>query len=97
MKKKVRGFEIAKGWEDKGINIPVRKTALADTAEDGGGQRIPFVDIRISERTGDHGICDILSRDSDHRILLQNRSAFNRSDARGNGLRVRYGTRAYNP
>lgn len=24
---KVRGFEIAKGWEDKGINIPVRKTA----------------------------------------------------------------------
>ena len=27
MKKKVRGFEIAKGWEDKNINIPVRKTA----------------------------------------------------------------------
>jgi len=27
MKKKVRGFEIAKGWEDKGINIPIRKTA----------------------------------------------------------------------
>ena len=26
---KVRGFEIAKGWEDKGINIPVRKTAHA--------------------------------------------------------------------
>lgn len=24
---KVRGFEIAKGWEDKGINLPVRKTA----------------------------------------------------------------------
>ena len=23
---KVRGFEIAKGWEDKGINLPVRKT-----------------------------------------------------------------------
>ena len=23
---KVRGFEIAKGWEDKGINMPVRKT-----------------------------------------------------------------------
>lgn len=23
---KVRGFEIAKGWEDKGINIPIRKT-----------------------------------------------------------------------
>ena len=23
---KQRGFEIAKGWEDKGINIPVRKT-----------------------------------------------------------------------
>ena len=22
-----RGFEVAKGWEDKGINIPVRKTA----------------------------------------------------------------------
>ena len=22
-----RGFEIAKGWEDKGINLPVRKTA----------------------------------------------------------------------
>ncbi len=27
--KKTRGFEIAKGWEDKGINIPVRKTAHA--------------------------------------------------------------------
>lgn len=26
MSKKVRGFEIAKGWENKGINIPVRKT-----------------------------------------------------------------------
>lgn len=24
---KKRGFEIAKGWEDKGIEIPVRKTA----------------------------------------------------------------------
>ena len=24
---KVRGFEIAKGFEDKGINIPVRKTS----------------------------------------------------------------------
>ena len=23
---KIRGFEIAKGWEDKGINLPVRKT-----------------------------------------------------------------------
>ena len=23
---KVRGFEVAKGWEDKGINLPVRKT-----------------------------------------------------------------------
>lgn len=23
---KVRGFEIAKGWEDKGINLPKRKT-----------------------------------------------------------------------
>lgn len=23
---KVRGFEIAKGWEDKGINLPIRKT-----------------------------------------------------------------------
>lgn len=25
--KKVRGFEVVKGYEDKGINIPVRKTA----------------------------------------------------------------------
>ena len=24
---KKRGFEIAKGWEDKGINMPIRKTA----------------------------------------------------------------------
>ena len=24
---RIRGFEIAKGWEDKGINIPIRKTA----------------------------------------------------------------------
>lgn len=26
---KIRGFEIAKGWEDKGINIPIRKTKNA--------------------------------------------------------------------
>lgn len=26
---KIRGFEIAKGWEDKGINLPVRKTKYA--------------------------------------------------------------------
>ena len=26
---KVRGFEIAKGWEDKGINLPKRSTAHA--------------------------------------------------------------------
>jgi len=26
---KLRGFEIAKGWEDKGINLPVRKTKFA--------------------------------------------------------------------
>ena len=23
---KVRGFEVAKGFEDKGINLPIRKT-----------------------------------------------------------------------
>ena len=23
---KKRGFEIAKGWEDKNINLPIRKT-----------------------------------------------------------------------
>lgn len=26
---RLRGFEIAKGWEDKGINLPVRKTKFA--------------------------------------------------------------------
>lgn len=26
LKEKVRGFEIAKGWEDKDIHLPVRKT-----------------------------------------------------------------------
>ena len=26
---KVRGFEIAKGWEDKGINLPIRNTKYA--------------------------------------------------------------------
>ena len=34
-----RGFEIAKGWENKGINLPVRKTKRAaaydiESAED---------------------------------------------------------------
>ena len=29
MKVKMRGFEIAKGWEDKDIHIPVRKTAYS--------------------------------------------------------------------
>ena len=23
---KIRGFEVAKGWEDKNINLPIRKT-----------------------------------------------------------------------
>lgn len=27
--KKVRGFEVAKGFEDKNINLPVRATARA--------------------------------------------------------------------
>ena len=27
MKVKVRGFEVVKGWEDKDIHIPIRKTA----------------------------------------------------------------------
>ena len=27
--KKVRGFEVAKGFEDKGINLPVRKTKFS--------------------------------------------------------------------
>ena len=26
---RMRGFEIAKGWENKGINLPIRKTAKA--------------------------------------------------------------------
>ena len=26
---KVRGFEVAKGFEDKGINLPVRKTKFS--------------------------------------------------------------------
>ena len=29
MAKRLRGFEIAKGWEDKDIHIPVRKTKHA--------------------------------------------------------------------
>lgn len=29
MKEKIRGFEIAKGWEDKDIHIPIRKTKNA--------------------------------------------------------------------
>lgn len=29
MKEKIRGFEIAKGWEDKDIHLPVRKTKNA--------------------------------------------------------------------
>ena len=26
---KIRGFEVAKGFEDKGINLPVRKTKFS--------------------------------------------------------------------
>lgn len=29
MSERTRGFEIAKGWEEKGINLPVRKTKHA--------------------------------------------------------------------
>ena len=37
---KIRGFEVAKGFEDKGINLPVRKTKFSagydvEAAEDG--------------------------------------------------------------
>ena len=28
-----RGFEIAKGWEDKGINLPKRSTKNGKTAK----------------------------------------------------------------
>ena len=39
---KKRGFEIAKGFEDKGINIPVRKTAKSAGYDIEAAEDMPF-------------------------------------------------------
>ena len=48
---KTRGFEVAKGWEDKNINLPVRKTARSagydvEAAED---VVIPMLHLGVSQ------------------------------------------------
>ena len=73
--KKVRGFEVAKGFEDKGINLPERKTKYSagydvEAAEDTlvpafkPGQKPTFV------KTGIKAYCQ-----GDEYIMLCNRSS----------------------
>ena len=73
--KKVRGFEVVKGYEDKGINIPIRKTAHSagydiEAAED---IVIPKFELGIKPTlipTGLKAYCE-----DDECILLLNRSS----------------------
>ena len=37
---KVRGFEVAKGFEDKGINLPIRKIYKKRRRKNGKNKRI---------------------------------------------------------
>ncbi len=72
---KLRGFEIAKGWEDKGINMPVRKTKYSagydvEAAED---TVIPSFELGtkpVLVKTGLKAYCQ-----NDEYIKLVNRSS----------------------
>ena len=71
--KKTRGFEIAKGWEDKNINIPERKTVYSagydiEAAEDivvPGGSVIPtFIPTGIKSYMGEDEVLYLYNRSS---------------------------------
>lgn len=72
---KLRGFEIAKGWEDKGINMPARKTKYSagydvEAAED---TVIPSFELGtkpVLVKTGLKAYCQ-----NDEYIKLVNRSS----------------------
>ncbi len=72
---KLRGFEIAKGWEDKGINMPVRKTKYSagydvEAAEDTVIPTFKLGTKPVLVKTGLKAYCQ-----NDEYIKLVNRSS----------------------
>ena len=72
---KIRGFEIVKGWEDRGINLPVRKTKYSagydiEAAED---VVIPSFNKGMAPTLIKTGIKAYMK--DDEVLMLQNRSS----------------------
>ena len=72
---KKRGFEVAKGWENKGINLPVRKTKKSagydvEAAEDTVIPAFKPGQKPVLVKTGIKGYCE-----ADEFIMLCNRSS----------------------
>lgn len=72
---KLRGFEIAKGWEDKGINLPIRKTKLSAGYDVEAAEDITIPPFKPGVKptlvpTGLKAYCE-----SDEYIMLVNRSS----------------------
>lgn len=85
-----RGFEIAKGWEDKNINLPVRKTLKAagydvEAAEDMIIPPFKFGDKPTLIHTGLKAYCQ-----DDEWYMLANRSSnpFKKKLVLANGLGI---------
>lgn len=85
-----RGFEIAKGWEDKNINLPVRKTLKAagydvEAAEDTIIPPFKFGDKPTLIHTGLKAYCQ-----DDEWYMLANRSSnpFKKKLVLANGLGI---------
>ena len=73
--KKVRGFEIAKGYEDKGINLPERKTkySAAYDFEAGEDCEIPVFEQGMAPTLVKTGIKAYM--EEDEVLMLYNRSS----------------------
>ncbi len=72
---KLRGFEIAKGWEDKDINLPVRKTKFSAGYDVEAAEDITIPPFKPGVKptlvpTGLKAYCE-----SDEYIMLVNRSS----------------------
>ena len=72
---KLRGFEIAKGWEDKDINLPVRKTKFSAGYDVEAAEDITIPSFKPGVKptlvpTGLKAYCE-----SDEYIMLVNRSS----------------------
>ena len=70
---KVRGFEVCKGFEDKGINLPVRKTKYSagydiecceDTVIPAGSKKPTLIPTGIKAYMGDDEVLYLYNRSS---------------------------------